>query len=76
LCDEVTRHVGHKLRDDAMALLISPHLTNGHPGTDRPAPLPEPAHSNPAGSGAEYRPAISPDTGPPHSGSGQQQWKE
>jgi hypothetical protein len=53
-----------------MALLISPHFTNGHPGTDRPAPLPEPAHRSPAGSGAGHGPAISPDTGPPHLGSG------
>jgi hypothetical protein len=58
------------LRDDAMALLISPHFTNGHRGTDMPAPLPEPAHRGPAGSGAEYRSAISPDTAPPHLGSG------
>jgi Stage II sporulation protein E (SpoIIE) len=76
LCGEVTRHVGHQLRDDAMALLISPHFTNGHRGTDRPAPLPESAHRSPAGSGAEYRSAISPDTGPPHLGSGHQRWKE
>ena len=48
LCGEVIRHVGHQLRDDAATLLISPHLTNGHPGAARPAPLPEPVRRHPA----------------------------
>lgn len=42
LCDAVTRHVGHQLRDDAMALLISPHLTNEHPGRADRRPCPSP----------------------------------
>ena len=64
LCDEVIRHVGHQLRDDATTLLISPHLTNGHPGTDKPAPVTEPLHRHPATSRPGPRRAVSSDTEP------------
>jgi serine phosphatase RsbU (regulator of sigma subunit) len=48
LCDQVIRHVGHQLRDDATTLLISPHLTNGHAGVARSTPVTEDVHINAA----------------------------
>ena len=68
LCDEVIRHVGHQLRDDATTLLISPHLTNAHPGTARPAPVTQPVHRNPAAFRSDYGRATSPENRTTHSG--------
>jgi serine phosphatase RsbU (regulator of sigma subunit) len=51
LGDDVIRHVGHHLRDDATTLLISPHGGNGRSGTARPAPLARAVRDEPAGPG-------------------------
>jgi serine phosphatase RsbU (regulator of sigma subunit) len=64
LCDQVIRHVGQQLRDDATTLLISPHHTDGHAGTGRPAPMTEAVHSNPAAFRPNYERANSPETEP------------
>jgi serine phosphatase RsbU (regulator of sigma subunit) len=63
LCAQVIRHVGHQLRDDATTLLISPQLTNGHPGTGRPAQVTEAVHSYPAPFRPDCERAASPGTG-------------
>lgn len=67
LGDDVIRHVGHHLRDDATTLLISPHGGNGRPGTARPTPPARARRWDPAE--PEDSRAASSDRELPHRGS-------
>ena len=61
LGDDVIRHVGHHLRDDATTLLISPHGGNGWSRTAWPTPAARAARCDPAGPGPEDSRAVSSD---------------